>query len=133
MKKVIVKRPSFPNFNFNELLKPQENKQWQVLCGDEKHWRLGIYSPQYSQESDIEELESHNCPEIFVLLEGQISLLLFHEETKKFEILELKKGIPIVVSAWHDGFCSNGPFTGKALVIERDQFETFYKNKVDFK
>jgi len=132
MKKVIVSRPSFPNFKFNNLLKPKEKERWQVLCGDEKHWRLGIYSPKYAQESDITQLESHNCPELFVLLEGNMSLLLYHEDSKLFETLELKKGEPIMVDTWHDGFCPDGPFTGRALVIERDQFETLYKKREDF-
>jgi hypothetical protein len=132
MKKVITEKPSFPKFNLNKLLTPHGKERWQVICGDEDHWRLGVYSPEYSQESDILELESHNCPELFILLEGRVSLLLFNEETKGFETLELEQGKPIMVDTWHDGFCPDGPFTGKALVVERDQFETLYKNREDF-
>ena len=132
MKKVITEKPSFPTCCLNKLLTPHDKERWQVLCGDENHWRLGIYSPEYSKESDILELESHNCPEMFILLEGRVSLLLFNEETKGFETLELLPGKPIMVDTWHDGFCPDGPFTGKALVVERDQFETLYKNREDF-
>lgn len=129
MRQVTTKKSSFSKFNFNELLTSKDKERWQVLCGDEDHWRLGIYSPESSKESDILEFESHDCPEMFILIEGRVSLLLFHESIKKFETLELEQGKPVMIDTWHDGFCPDGPFTGKALVIERDEFETFYKNR----
>ena len=132
MKKVITQKPSFSPFPFHELFPSKDKERWQVLCGDEDHWRLGIYSPESSKESEILEFESHDCPEMFILLEGRVSLLLFHEKTKLFETLELEQGKPVMIDTWHDGFCPDGPFTGKALVIERDQFETLYKNRADF-
>lgn len=129
MKTEIVSEPSFPNINFNQLLNSKEQARWEVLCGDEKHWRVGYYSPEFSNENEIQELENHTCPEFFLLIEGQMSLLLFHENSGEFETLNLEMGKPVLINTWHNGLCPKGPHTGKALVIERDTFETTLKTR----
>lgn len=131
MKQEIVTNPSFPNINFNQLLNIKEPSRWEVLCGDENHWRAGFYSPEFSKEDEILEFENHNCPEFFLLIEGEMSLLLFHEKNREFERINLETGKPIMISAWHNGFCPKGPYTGKALVIERDTFETVLKTRTE--
>ena len=129
MREEIVEQPSFPPYPLNKGLLIEEKMRWQVLCGDEKHWRVGIYSPEFGSPEEIHELEKHSCPEFFYLIEGKLSLLLFHEESATFEVLDLKEGEPVMVETWHNGFCPNGPFTGRALVIERDNFKTTLKTK----
>lgn len=119
---------NFPSFEFEKLLSIEDNNRWQVLCGDESHWRLGIYSPEFSKISQIDKLEHHDCPELFMLIEGEMSLLIYNKESQTKETLILEKNKPVMVSSWHNGFCPNGPFTGKALVIERDKFDTEYLN-----
>ena len=46
MRIVSVQRPSFPTVATEALLVPQAGPIWQVLCGDEEHWRAGLYSPK---------------------------------------------------------------------------------------
>jgi len=126
MRKVTVKKPSFPNNGFQQFLKKEDKKVWQVLCGDEDHWRFGIYSPELASAEEVKELEKHTCPELFILISGSISLIVVENSIKK--IIELKQNEPILINTWHNGFCPNGKFTGQALVIERDQFETTYED-----
>jgi len=86
---------------------------------------VGVYSPEESAPADIEELEQHDCPELFLLLSGEVSLLLLREG--KPEVVRLEAGRPILVEAPHNGFCPQGPHTGVALVVERDRFKTVYR------
>ena len=131
MEKVEVRYPSFPEVHPNTLLDHKEETVWQVLCGDKDHWRTGIYSPKEAKLEEVQKLEQHTCPELFMLLEGQLNLVTC--SNGKLEVLELEKYKPVLVTTWHNGFCPNGPFTGKALVVERDHFVTKYKPIQDFK
>ena len=76
MKKVETTRPSFPEFPANSFLEIETDQIWQVLCGDTGNYRIGVYSPAATSVGQIEELEEHDCPELFLLLEGELSLLL---------------------------------------------------------
>jgi len=130
MRHVRTERPSFPAAGADTLLQWASAERWQVLCGDEGHWRLGIYAPPEASRTEVEELERHDCPELFVLLEGRLTLVL----SKDGGIVEvpLEAGKPILVEAPHAGYCPDGPHTGAALVIERDAFETEYRGVGDW-
>lgn len=128
MRQVSVSGKSFPDIIYNSKLIIEDNKLWQVLCGDEGRWRCGIYSPEIITAAEIKEYESHTCPELFLLIEGAITLALFCENKGFYEI-ELQKNIPVLVTDYHSGYSKNGKYTGKALVIERDFFSTTYKTK----
>jgi len=130
METVEVKHPSFPDVKTNELLNPEHSIRWHVLCGDKDHWRTGFYSPEQSNLPQIDKLEKHTCPELFVLVEGELTLVL--AKGNNLETLKLEKHKPILIDTWHNGFCPNGPFTGKALVVERDNFVTEYRTVKDF-
>lgn len=125
LKKVSVLSPSFPEVSPNTLLKIHDKKLWQVICGDKGHWRTGFYSPDTDSSSSIHELERHSCSELFILLSGNITLII--EEDKKICTIELEPLKPVLVDTWHNGFCPNGKNTGVALVVERDEFITEYK------
>lgn len=124
MRKVVTLPPSFPAAPLNELLAALPGQRWQVLCGDAGHWRVGLYSPGESRRGDIAELEQHDCPELFLLLSGRLTLVL--EEAGGVRELPLEAGRPVLVTAPHCGYCPDGPHTGLALVVERDSFETEY-------
>ncbi|MBF0298982.1 MAG: hypothetical protein HQK51_09705 [Oligoflexia bacterium] len=133
MRKVKVISPSFPQVPFNIPLKNiRKKKVWQVLLGDKNHYRVGIYSPKFSSVKEIKEFEKHTIAEFFMLIEGNVSLVLLDNKNNKNnssgrkKIIKLKPFQPIFVTTWHNGFCPNGPFTGKALVVERDLFTTIY-------
>ncbi len=117
--------PSFPQVAFDLLLTPADGERWQVLCGDEAHWRVGLYSPAEQHPEDIEELEKHDCPELFLLLSGRLTLLVARDGA--LQELALEPGRPVLVDAPHCGFCPDGPHTGVAFVVERDRFETEYR------
>ncbi len=130
MRIVKTTAPSFPEAKLDELLTPAEGERWQVLCGDEAHWRVGLYSPAETCPADIKELEKHDCPELFLLVSGRMSLLL----AKDGELVEvaLEQGRPILAESPHCGFCPNGPHTGSAFVVERDRFDTEYRKPTDW-
>jgi len=125
VRRVVVKPPSFPEAAENAQLTPEADRVWQVLCGDHGHWRAGIYSPEQSSAADCAELERHTCPELFLLLDGAVTLLLSEDGELREQPLE--PGKPVLVTAPHTGFCPKGPHTGRAFVVERDQFETEYR------
>ena len=125
MRTVHVIPPSFPKAAENAPLTIFPDKVWQVLCGDAAHWRAGIFSPAATCLEDCPELESHTCPELFLLMEGRLTLVLFLQGG--LTVLPLEAGRPVFVTAPHAGFCPDGPHTGRAFVVERDQFSTDYE------
>lgn len=129
MRRVHVRHPSFPEVESNQLLSPAAQAVWQVLCGDRGHWRAGIYSPSAARAEDLEELERHTCPELFLLLGGRVRLVLFDADAPEGRReLELEAGRPVLVSAPHNGYCPDGPHKGTAFVVERDEFATEYRS-----
>ncbi|MFH1467577.1 MAG: hypothetical protein ABIO70_24540 [Pseudomonadota bacterium] len=125
MRTVHVQAPSFPEVPTETPLSPEPGRLWQVLCGDAEHWRVGVYSPAATSAAGCPELERHTCPELFLLLEGRLTLLL-HDGDGVRE-LPLTPGQPVLVTAPHSGFCPDGAHTGRAFVVERDLFSTEYR------
>ena len=125
MRKVTTTAPSFPDVPLDQLLDLECGTRWQATCGDAGHWRVGFYSPAETCAGDIKELETRDCPEFFLLLTGRLTLVL-RDENGVREV-KLKQGKPILVEAAHCGYCPNGPYSGVALVVERDAFETEYE------
>ncbi len=127
MRIVKTNQPSFPDATVNKLLSPEADKIWQVACGDSGHWRCGFYSPEFSTADDITELEEHDCPELFMLVEGRVNLLLSDDSGE--HILELLPLKPVLVTCRHSGFCPDGAHSGSCIVIERDVFTTTYTRR----
>jgi hypothetical protein len=130
MRQVKTTRPSFPAAPADVLLEWTQGERWQVLCGDEGHWRLGAFAPPEVARGEIAELEQHDCPELFVLVSGRLTLVIARDG----EVVEvpLEAGRPILVASPHAGYCPDGPHTGVALVIERDAFDTEYRAVTDW-
>ncbi len=126
MRTVHVQPPSFPDVQPNGPLDIEPARLWQVLCGDGEHWRAGVWSPAATSAADCPELERHSCPELFLLLEGSVTLLLHDGEGVRE--LPLEPGRPVLVTQPHSGFCPDGAHTGKAFVVERDVFSTHYRS-----
>ncbi len=122
---VKVQPPSFPAAPANALLEGAAGKLFQVLCGDAGAWRVGLFSPSAARAEDCLELERHTCPELFLLVSGEVSLVL--AEGSRLRTLALESGRPALVTAPHAGFCPGGAHAGVALVVERDAFETEYR------
>lgn len=125
MRTVRVRPPSFPAVAPDTALAIQPGVVWQVLCGDDEHWRAGVYSPAAASADELPELERHDCPELFLLLSGRLTLLV-HTGGGVRE-LPLEPGRPVLVEAPHAGFCPDGPHSGTAFVVERDRFTTEYR------
>lgn len=125
MRTVQTRPPSFPGVATETPLSTEPRKVWQVLCGDTNHWRVGMYSPSATCAADLPELERHDCPELFLLIQGHLTLLV--AEGNGTRELVLEPGKPVLIEAPHSGFCPDGPHTGMAFVVERDAFDTLYR------
>ncbi len=125
MRKVQTRRPSFPSAVTDAPIRSQEGVRWQVLCGDAGHWRSGLYSPPESRLEDVEELERHDCPELFLLVSGRVTLVL--ADGAELRELPLEPGRPVLVTEPHAAYCPDGPHGGVAFVVERDAFGTEYR------
>ena len=132
MRRLSTRPPSFPQAPVDAPLPIVPRERWQVLCGDSGHYRVGAYSPEIGSSAAIGQLEWHDCPELFVLLRGRLTLVLSDGAGKTRE-LALEPDHPVLVTAPHAGYCPDGPFTGVALVVERDAFETEYRPIADWR
>jgi hypothetical protein len=122
--------PSFPEVAADVPIAPVDAQRWQVLCGDTAHWRVGLYSPVDASREALRELERHDCPELFLLLSGRLTLLL--SVAGQLREVPLEVGKPVLVTSPHNGYCPDGPHTGRALVVERDVFATEYRGVNDW-
>jgi len=130
MRTVHVKHPSFPEVTPGQPLELEPSKLWQVVAGDAEHWRAGVYSPAATCAAELPELEQHTCPELFLLLDGRVTLLIHDGEVVRE--LPLEPGKPVLVTQPHSGFCPDGPHTGRVFVVERDLFSTHYRSPEDW-
>jgi hypothetical protein len=111
------------SWNMKKISLSSKNR-WRVITGDESNWRIGMYSPEYTSEKKVDKLEKHTCVELFMLLEGKMSLLLRNDKGRE-RVVELEQGFVYMVDEYHNGFRPRGA-KGRALVIERDTFSTTY-------
>lgn len=123
--------PSFPDAAADTPLAPVPGERWQVMCGDGGHWRVGIYSPPEACLADVRELERHDCPELFLLTAGRVTMVLSDGRGGVREV-PLAPGQPILVQAPHAAYCPDGPHTGTCFVVERDAFTTEYRAAADW-
>jgi hypothetical protein len=127
MRRVEVMPPSFPEVSANEPLAEALDRLFLPFCGDPGHWRAGWYRPEATRADEISTLETHSCPELFLLLEGRASLVL--GDAPGGRTLDLQRGRPVLVTAPHAAFCPDGPRRALLLVVERDRFETVYADR----
>jgi len=100
--------------------------RWNVVFKDEERWQCGIYVPENSDRSQIKRMEKHDGPELFYLIEGNITLVL-SEDGKKITELPMEKNIVYIVNEWHNAYRPNG-MKGISLVIEKTGVKTEFLN-----
>ena len=132
MRKVETRPPSFPVAPVDVPLGMRAGERWQVVAGDGGHWRVGMYSPENGRAADVSELERHDCPELFLLLSGRVTLVLSDGAGGSREV-PLEPGKPVLVESPHSAYCPDGPHTGLAFVVERDSFDTEYREVAEWR
>jgi len=98
-------------------LKLRGGKRWEVLFR-EGNWLVGLYCPEHASREQVEVLEKHDFPELFYLVEGDVTLLI----GEKCKEVELTKDKVVVVEDWHNAYGK-----GKVLVVEREGVKTEFK------
>ena len=101
------------------------NQRWKVIFSDSPHWKAGVYVPENRRLEDVKYLEKHDCPELFLLLEGEVFLVLGREGKIRVERMQERRGY--IVEEWHNAFGQ-----GRVLVIERGKVKTEFKKVDDF-
>ncbi len=99
------------------------DKEWSVIFNEGNHWRIGIYRPKYRSAAEISELEQHTCPEAFLLLQGQLTMLYKDDQG----VLREKQLQPMELTTFtepHAGFSPD--LSGVAFVVENAKFTTQY-------
>lgn len=119
---------AFPAFPMHKLISAKPGKKFQVLAGDKNHWRVGLGSPAFDRRDQITELEKHSCPEMFLLLKGNVTMVM--DDGKGERELILKPMKPVMVSCWHRSYCPDGPHTGMVLIVERDDIRTVFRPRL---
>lgn len=89
--------------------------RWKVIY-EEGKWLIGIYRPEFRNADEIGLLEKHSAPEFFLLLDGEVTLIV-SEDGRKIKRVKMKKGEGIVLDNWHNAYSERGD--GVALVVER--------------
>jgi hypothetical protein len=87
---------------------------WSVLFKDNGHWRVGIYRPECGEPDDIDILERHTCPELFVCLGGRMGIVVGTGAEER--IAEMEPNQALLVMDYHNGFAIDP--SGYFLVVE---------------
>lgn len=103
----------------------KSEERWKVLFKDKGKWLVGLYFPESPSREEIIQLEMHDSPELFYLVEGDVTLVL-EEEPGNIIQVPLSKRQAIVVETWHNAYRPSGKY-GLCLVIERDGVKTEFK------
>ena len=101
-------------------------KRWKVVFRDKNKWLSGLYSPEFTKAGEIKKFEKHSGPELFLLLEGRMTLVLLTPKGR--EEIPLKKGEAVIVDTYHNAYRPRGA-KGLALVIEKDNISTQWKKE----
>lgn len=96
----------------------RRSERWQLMCGDANAWHAGVYSPAESSLVEIDELEAKDCPALFLLLEGRITIV-FANKAGELHEMALEPGTPVLISSPFAAYCPDGPHAGVALIVER--------------
>lgn len=99
----------------------QSKKRWKVIFRHKNNWLCGIYIPEFTDACEIQKFEKHNGPELFLLLQGKVTLVLL--EGNKRRKVPLKKDEVVIVNTWHNAYRPKGG-KGVVLVIEKDNIST---------
>ncbi|MFW5861279.1 MAG: hypothetical protein ACOCWZ_03430 [Spirochaetota bacterium] len=100
----------------------QPDGRWHVPFEDSGSFRVGVYSPEFYSAAQIDVLEKHTCPELFICTGGRMGLLL-SEDGYETEII-LQPGEAVMVTEHHNGFMVDRE--GFFIVVEQTAFSTEY-------
>jgi len=98
--------------------------RWSIVFTDDECWRAGIYVPENASLEEVVVLEKHDRPELFILLDGEITLVLSEDGVEVKEV-RMEQGKVYVVEEWHNAY-RPGNRPGRALVIEAANIQTEY-------
>jgi hypothetical protein len=106
------------------MLEARSDQRWQVIFREGDRWQVGIYTPENTSLNEIVVLERHDRPELFLLVSGEIVLVL-SKDGSQLEEVRMLPGKIYIVDEWHNAYRPLGK-SGIALVIEAPDITTEY-------
>ncbi len=107
-----------------EVIPVESKERWRVIYKENEKWQCGIYIPENKSLNEIKFVERHNAPELFMLIKGNVTLVIVDEEGNLKEI-PMKPEEIYIIATWHNAYRPNGK-EGIVLVIERPDIKTEY-------
>jgi hypothetical protein len=101
-------------------------QKWKVISKDDGCWRTGIYRPEFSGPDEIDVLEKHTCPELFICAAGRAGLLIYDDVSES--TVRLQAGEAVEINEYHNGFLIDQE--AYFIVVERSAFTTDYIDRV---
>lgn len=102
-------------------LELKSKRRWKILLNEGK-WLCGLYIPEFRRKEEIDKLEKHDAPELFLLIEGKVNLVV-KDKGREREI-SLAKGEATVLDCWHNAYGK-----GKVFVVERAGVSTEFMKR----
>jgi hypothetical protein len=101
-------------------------QKWKVIAKDDSFWRTGIYRPEFSGPDEIDVLEKHTCPELFICSAGRAGLLIYDGVSEA--IVSLQAGEAVEINVYHNGFLIDQD--AYFIVVERSAFTSEYIDRM---
>lgn len=102
----------------------EAEERWRVVFKDRDRWQVGVYVPENISSEEVLILERHDCPELFLLIEGRVVLVL-SEDGLNIKEVEMEPGKLYIVEEWHNAYRPGGG-KGVVLVVEAPGVQTEY-------
>jgi len=104
----------------------QIETNWKVIFVDDKRWQVGVYVPKFNSIKEVEWLECHDAPELFLLVRGSV-VLVTSSDGKGVVETRMEPGIIYIVDEWHNAYRPEG-LEGVTLVVEKTGIKTEFLN-----
>jgi hypothetical protein len=96
--------------------------RWEVYASDAGQWRSGIYRPEFGSGDEVDVLERHSCPELFICAGGRMGMVTW--DGVRETVIEFNSHDSLLVEDYHNGFRIDD--AGFFIVVERTSFVTEY-------
>lgn len=113
-----------------QFLENTAEERWRVIFeqAETPGYKIGLYRPEFRRTEEIDWLEQHEGPEIFLLLQGEVTLVLRNSQSDPAseELLPLEISKPVAVFGFHNAFADED---GLCYVVEATGMATRFSQR----